>query len=170
MKGFWMKFWLTAGWLGFCPVAPGTFGTLGGVALALAAGHASDDPWIRTQLLLALVMLFSGATLWYGDQAEGAFGRKDPPEVVSDEVAGFLLSLLLLPEPREGLAWVPLGGAFLLFRLFDILKPPPIRSLQHLPGGWGILLDDLAAGLLANVCLQGLLRLPLRDLLAYRGL
>ena len=101
--------------------------------------------------------------------AERAFGRKDPPQVVSDEVAGLLLSVLLLPEPRVGCAWVSLAAGFLLFRLFDIWKPPPLRDWQRLPGGWGILLDDLGAGLLANACLQALLRFPLRDLLVSRA-
>ena len=81
-----------------------------------------------------------------------------------------MLLVLLLPEldPRWQAAAV--GAGFLLFRLFDILKPPPLKSLERLPGGWGILLDDLGAGLMANATLQLLLRFPFRSLLAYQGL
>ena len=154
MKDFWAKFWLTAGWLGYGPGAPGTWGTLGGVGLALAVHRYTEVPAIRT-IALALILLFSGVTLVYGGWAEKTFGRKDPSQVVSDEVAGFLVAILLVPEAPE---WITLGAGFALFRAFDILKPPPIRGLQRFQGGLGILADDLAAGVAANLCLQALLR------------
>ena len=74
---------------------------------------------------------------------------KDPGEVVSDEVAGFMVTLYLLP-----FSWPFLAGGFVLFRLLDILKPFPIRRLERLPGGAGVVLDDVAAGILANLILR----------------
>ena len=160
---FWPKFWITAGWLGFCPWASGTAGSLGGVVLAMLAWRYSGTEWIRSALLSAGILWFSGMTLIHGEAAERAFGRKDPPQAVSDEVAGFLLSVLLLPRAPE---WMVLGSGFLLFRLFDIWKPWPIRRWQALPGGLGILADDLGAGLLANLVLQA----ALRPFVPYSGL
>ena len=74
-------------------------------------------------------------------------GREDPGHVVIDEVAGQLIALIALPA-----TWQYATLALLLFRVFDILKPPPIRSLEHLPEGTGIMLDDVAAGFLALAC------------------
>ncbi len=162
----WPKFWVTAGFTGFCPGAPGTCGTLVGVALAMAVARYSQVPRIQTMALLSLALLFSGVTVLYGDWAEQAFGRKDPPQVVSDEVAGFLVAVLWVPQVAPDMEWLKLGTAFLLFRAFDILKPPPLRQLQAFGGGMGILADDLAAGLLANGCLQ----LILRQFAVYQGL
>ena len=155
MKPFWPKFWITAGYLGFCPWAPGTCGTLGGVLLAMLAWRYSGTPWIQASLLAAGILLFSGMTLLHGDWAEKTFGRKDPPQAVSDEVAGFLLAVLWAPAAPE---WMVLGAGFVLFRLFDIWKPWPLRRWQALPGGLGILADDLGAGLMANAVLQAALR------------
>ncbi len=169
MKPFWPRFWLTAGWVGYCPWAPGTFGSLVGALLALAAFRGLDHGQAREAALASGVLLFSGVTLLYGGLAEQVFGVKDPKPVVSDEVAGMLLSLMLLPDLTPNGQAAALGAGFLLFRLFDILKPPPLKSLERLGGGWGILLDDLAAGLLANAALQALLRFPLRGFLAYQG-
>lgn len=154
-RDLWPRLWITAGGLGHCPVASGTAGSLGGVALALLAWRFAPDPWIREALVAGGVVLFSLMTLRHGAWAEKAFGRKDPSQAVSDEVAGFLLSVLLLPPAPP---WLALLLAFLLFRLFDIWKPGPLRGWQALPGGLGILADDLGAGLLANAVLQGLLR------------
>ena len=172
MTRFWPRFWLTSGWIGYCPWAPGTFGSLAGALLALAALKGMGQASAREAALAAGVLLFSGMTLQYGGLAETLFGRKDPPQVVSDEVAGMLLTVLLLPPLDPRWQATAVGAGFLLFRLFDIVKPPPLRSLERLPGGWGILLDDLAAGLMANAALQLLLRFPLRGLLAsqYQGL
>ena len=167
MKGFWPKLWITAGYLGFFHWAPGTAGTLGGVCLALLAWRYSPTPWIQAALLASGILLFSGMTLVHGEWAEKAFGRKDPPQAVLDEVAGFLLTVLLLPPAPE---WMALGLGFLLFRLLDIWKPWPIRRLQALPGGLGILADDLGAGLMANALLQALLRGSFRSFVPYAGL
>lgn len=81
-------------------------------------------------------------------------GKKDPSEVVLDEVAGQLIALLFAP----GAHWNYVLASLILFRSFDILKPPPVRQLERLPGGWGIMMDDVAAGLLALLVLQALHR------------
>jgi len=77
-------------------------------------------------------------------RAERAFGRRDEPRIILDEIVGFWFAAAFLPR-----AFGPLAAAFVLFRLFDVYKPGPIRRLQDLPGGWGVMLDDVAAGALA---------------------
>lgn len=166
----WPKLWVTAGWAGFCPVAPGTSGSLVGVLLAMGVSRWSEVQRIQDTALVAIALLFAGVTLIWGEEAERAFGRRDPPQVVSDEVAGMLVSLLWLPALPAHREWLKLALPFALFRLFDIWKPGPLRRWQRLPGGAGILLDDLGAGLLANAASQLLLRGPLEGLLAYGGL
>jgi phosphatidylglycerophosphatase A len=79
--------------------------------------------------------------------------RDDPAEVVIDEVAGILITFFLLP-----LSWLQLCFGFVLFRLFDILKPYPVRRLEKLKGGFGIVADDLMAGVYANLCLRLLIQ------------
>ncbi|MEO1008124.1 MAG: phosphatidylglycerophosphatase A [Planctomycetota bacterium] len=144
--------WLTVGGLGHLRPAPGTWGSLPPAALAgvlgLALGLGSDGA-IRVAML-ACAIVFSLACVVLGDRAEARFGKKDPGQVVADETAGMALTIALMP---------PLGGgagalgsallAFLMFRGFDILKPWPANIVQRTPGGWGILLDDLVAGVQA---------------------
>ena len=84
-------------------------------------------------------------------------GLKDPSLVVVDEVAGQAIALLAAPE----FGWKYAVAAFILFRAFDIVKPPPVRQLERLPRGWGIMMDDVAAGILACVLLQIAARLHL---------
>ena len=98
---------------------------------------------------LALLFLVPLA-IWSSDVCERCLGRNDPPEVVVDEVVGFLLTLFLLP-----LSWLTLCLGFVLFRLFDIAKPFPIRWFEKkLRGGTGVVLDDLMAGVYANLGLR----------------
>jgi phosphatidylglycerophosphatase A len=93
-------------------------------------------------LLLLAFLFFAGAAASAAHAAE--LGRPDPGRIVVDEVCGQLLALAFLPA-----AWAPLAISFVLFRFFDILKPWPIRRLEKLPGGWGIMADDIGAGLAA---------------------
>ena len=135
--------------LGMVPFAPGTFGTLGGVALGLLL---PESLWLLGAVAVLLVVGLPLARL-----AERVTGRADPGSFVLDEVAGYLVALLWLPEGHD--RWLVLSLAFLAFRLFDIAKPPPVRRLERLPGGWGVMVDDLAAGVYANLLLQVFLRL-----------
>ena len=128
---------------GLIPVAQGTFGTLAGIPLAVALAHLS--PMAAASVLFFFVLL----AIWASDRSAGALEKDDPAEVVIDEAAGLLLTLFLLPATGFNLC---LG--FILFRLFDILKPYPIRRLEKVGRGAGIVLDDLLAGIYANLCIR----------------
>jgi phosphatidylglycerophosphatase A len=128
---------------GMIPVVPGTFGTLAAIPLAMAFAYL--EPMAGTVALFFFILL----AIWASDKSSRALENKDPAEVVIDEVAGLLLTLFLLPATGFNLC---LG--FILFRLFDILKPYPIRRLEKVGGGAGIVLDDLLAGIYANLCIR----------------
>src|SRR5512138_2314441 len=133
--------------VGYAPVASGTFGSLPALPLAWILGHHGGWP---AQLTALLVVVLGGT--WAAHGAAASLGARDPGAVVIDEVAGQLLTLLALPATGPVLA---LG--FLLFRFFDVLKPPPARQAEFLPGGIGIMADDLCAGVYAHLVLRGLL-------------
>jgi phosphatidylglycerophosphatase A len=148
---------VTAGGLGLLRPAPGTWGSLPPTLVAAVLGYLGSGNWLLIILIAMLLAGIAASTLlapWYANY----FDQHDPSQVVCDEVAGMALCLLLLPWPpfpadspwwSVGLA----GAAFLLFRFFDILKPPPIYQSQSLRGGWGVLVDDLLAGIAAaGVC------------------
>jgi phosphatidylglycerophosphatase A len=104
------------------------------------------------------VVLFSVMCVWLGPWTYRRYGRKDPGQCVLDEGAGVCLTGLFLPL---GAGWRPMYAlvlAFFVFRIFDVLKPWPCRKLEGLPGGWGILVDDLMAAVYANVACQVVLR------------
>jgi len=143
--------------LGYGPVAPGTWGSLGAVVVYVLLWHALGGavPW---WLLVVLIAAASAVNLALGRWAVACYNSSDPRPVVVDEVAGMWLSLLLVPvSDGARLVWVCVAG-FLLFRIFDILKLPPAKQLERLPTGAGILCDDLAAGVQANILLQVLFR------------
>jgi phosphatidylglycerophosphatase A len=132
----------TCGGAGFLPVAPGTAGSLAGLALVVAIAHLpSPQPWKSVILACAAVGLCA-IGIPAATEAEKFFGRKDPGQVVIDEVVGQMLTFLVRPDA----AWKWLLAGFLLFRAFDVLKPSPARDAEHAPGGWGIMLDDVVAG------------------------
>jgi phosphatidylglycerophosphatase A len=134
----------TVGGVGWAPVAPGT------VASALTAVVLWIVPFSRAGLVVGFVAVAVIGT-WAAQHAERALGAKDPGAIVIDEVAGMTLAVLLLPLTPPVLAL-----AFLLFRLFDIVKPTPARQAQALPGGVGVMVDDLVAGLYALVIVAAL--------------
>jgi phosphatidylglycerophosphatase A len=105
--------------------------------------------WSRLPVSIYVLMLTGGVALgiWAAGKAEQLFGEKDAAPIVIDEIVGMLLTYCAVP-----VAWLPLVVGFLGFRFFDICKPLP--QLERLPGGWGIMLDDLFAGLLAQVCVR----------------
>lgn len=137
---------LATGFLsGYFPVGPGTVGSLLGLLILLFV------PIIQNHLLIAsLVILFVG--IWVSTVIEASDG-KDASIINIDEICGMWISLLFLPLTPF---WIPLLG-FLFFRIFDIWKPYPINKLQDIKGGWGVMLDDVAAGILANLLLRSIL-------------
>jgi phosphatidylglycerophosphatase A len=128
--------------LGYAPVAPGTFGSAAGLLVwwALPASAPAQA--------IAIVALFAIGS-WSGNVAEHHFGRTDPGQVVIDEVMGMLITMFLNPG-----GW--LGGllGFVLFRLFDVVKPYPSNRLERLPGGIGVMADDGMAAVYANLALR----------------
>jgi phosphatidylglycerophosphatase A len=156
--------------LGYLRPAPGTWGSLPPVVIALGLIAAGD--WaVRLHSIDVTMIVICLVSAWlcvrYGAAAELELGRKDPCHVVMDEVAGQSVALLFLPwrSLEEPNAWgwnlTIACVAFVSFRLMDIVKPPPARSLQRLSGGWGILIDDLLAGAYALALTQILSRLVL---------
>jgi phosphatidylglycerophosphatase A len=133
---------------GYSPVVPGTAGSLVGLLLFLPA-HALPP----AGLLAAMAVLVVAGVAAAGHVARMT-GLEDPGIVVIDEVAGMWVSLLFLP-----LTPVTAVAAFVIFRIFDVVKPFPARRLEDLPGGYGIMCDDLMAGAYANLVLRGLIAL-----------
>ena len=149
---------VSAGGLGHMRPAPGTWGSLPPVVLAGFLLMFEASPAIYLASLLACLLVSSAICQALGPWAEKQFGSKDPSPVVQDEVAGQSIALLFAPMAMLGeplsLDWflrtgLYLGACFVLFRIFDIIKPPPANQLQKLPAGWGILVDDLVAGVMA---------------------
>lgn len=125
--------------LGLSPVLPGTIASAAATLLFVFALHGLAGP-----LYAALVVGLFFAGVAVSKAAADALGQPDPGRIVIDEVCGQLVALAFLPA-----GWLPAGLAFALFRVFDIIKPWPIRRLERLPGGWGIMADDVGAGLVA---------------------
>jgi phosphatidylglycerophosphatase A len=171
--------------VGYAPKAPGTFGSLVGVALtALLVPLASrlwsvvhsglipglpnqTDPALMFSVFpFILLTLISGVGVWSGSRVAAFAGLKDPQYVVIDEVSGQMLALFLvhgsvarLHDTLAGFVtvapnWKYYLAGFILFRVFDIWKPFPIRRLENLPGGWGIMADDWVAGIYAAILLR----------------
>ncbi len=124
---------------GYSPVAPGTCGTA--VTVPLAFALAGLAVWQFALVTLAVI----GIGIWAADRADRAWGTHDSGRIVIDEVAGYLATMTLVDRGH----WAPLVVGFVVFRALDIIKPPPIRWLdENLPGGVGVVLDDVAAGVL----------------------
>ncbi len=130
--------------MGYVPGAPGTAGTLAAVGVVYLLSLAGGTILFSVLTLGLIIISFATA-----GRCASILGREDPPEVVIDEVCGFLVCMLFVPLNPINLA---LG--FFLFRFFDIAKPFPIRRVERLPGGYGIVMDDVLAGVYGNLCLQ----------------
>jgi phosphatidylglycerophosphatase A len=137
----------TAGGAGYAPIAPGTAGSAVGLIIYLLTRHSP----IEWQLGLFAGIVIAGT--WASSRVESVFGEKDPGPVVVDEVAGQLATLLL-----TGAGVGAAVGGFVLFRVLDVVKPPPSDRLERLPGGYGIMADDLMAGLYGNLVMQVAMR------------
>jgi phosphatidylglycerophosphatase A len=137
----------TCGYLGYVPIAPGTFGSAAGLAVFYAVrstGSASAE-------LASIVVLFA-IGVWSGTVAEHHFGGIDPGPVVLDEVVGMLITLALLPVNMSGAI-----VGFLVFRVLDVVKPWPSARFERLPGGLGVMADDGMAALYGNLVMRGLI-------------
>lgn len=135
---------------GLMPWMPGTFGTLAAIPVYLLAAQLPLNVY-----LLALALSFVLGVYVCGAAARDA-GVHDHPAIVWDEVVGFLITMVTIPP-----SWQAVLAGFLLFRLFDIVKPWPIRLLdRYVTGGFGIMIDDVVAGVFAFVCMQVLQGLP----------
>ena len=137
---------------------PGTWGSAATVLLWAALAHELPAQF-RMPTAIALAILVTLIGIPAATQVARAYATKDPQFVVIDEVAGQLIALIAVP-----LSWKTFLAGFILFRAFDIVKPPPVRQLERLPEGTGIMLDDVAAGLYALVVMQLLLRSGLMNL------
>ena len=132
------------GYVGFAPVAPGTVGAAAAIPFFLLLRQAGSA-WLEIAVCAAIV----AAGAWSAKRTEEALGVEDPGPVVIDEVVGMFVSLLFLP-----VTWPVIAAAFLAFRVFDIVKPWPAGRLEHVPGGWGVMADDVMAGVYANLTIQ----------------
>jgi phosphatidylglycerophosphatase A len=139
----------TCGYLGYAPLAPGTFGSAAGLAVFYAV-RSSGSNIVEGAVIVVLLAI----GIWSGTEAEAHFGGIDPAPVVFDEVVGMLITLFLIPVNPAG----ALVG-FLVFRILDIIKPFPSRRMEKLPGGLGVMADDGMAAIYANLVMQGLIRL-----------
>lgn len=138
---------------GYLRPGPGTWGSAVTVVLWGALAHSIPSKQ-RTPMVIGLAILVIVIGIAAATQVCRASGKKDPQFVVIDEVAGQLIALVAVP-----LAWQTFLTSFILFRAFDIIKPPPVRQLESLPEGSGIVLDDVAAGIYALLVMQILLRI-----------
>ena len=139
----------TCGYLGYVPIAPGTFGSAAGLAVFYAVRSSGSV----TVELAAIVVLFA-IGIWSGTAAEHHFGGIDPGPVVLDEVVGMLITLALLPVNATGAI-----VGFLIFRVLDIIKPWPSAQFEKLPGGLGVMADDGMAAVYGNLLMRGLIAL-----------
>ncbi len=157
--------------LGRLPLAPGTWGSLPPVAIFALMWHFDTSPAVISIVMAALALAGSVICVKFAPAAIAATGRADPREVVADEFAGQAVTFLAIPFLTTAAIstkqiWAAAVLGFLLFRLFDIVKPWPIRKLEKLPKTWGILADDLLAGVYASIALLFCLRTGLVERLS----
>jgi phosphatidylglycerophosphatase A len=139
----------TCGYIGYVPIAPGTFGSAAGLAVFLAVRSTGS-----VAVELAAIAVLFAVGIWSGTVAEHHFGGVDPAPIVLDEVVGMLITLALLPVTATG-AFV----GFLVFRVLDVVKPWPSAGFEKLPGGLGVMADDGMAAVYGNLIMRGLIAL-----------
>lgn len=143
MREFVAKFLGSCVGLGFFPYAPGTV-----TSLAAAIVFITIPSFSALEIAVPAIVIVFAVGLWASGIMEGIYGH-DPSQVTIDELAGQWVALLLLPG-----GWVTAILGFAAFRFFDILKPEPVNIAQKLPGGWGVMVDDLLAGIYANLSVR----------------
>lgn len=137
---------------GYIPFMPGTFGSIAAYAVYLLLPNALYEG-VAMWYSLAGLAFISFIAVYISGKAEKDLGA-DAPQIVIDELCGFFVATLFLPK-----SWLIGLYALVLFRVFDIAKPFPINRSQKLAGGWGVVIDDLLAGIYANVLLQIIIRI-----------
>lgn len=142
-----IKFITSFFYIGHSPFMPGTLGSLGGLAVYFVV---KDSHLLHGFAILFLFML----GVIFSAEAERIYKRKDAKMIVIDEACGMLLALFFIPYR----GWVVILG-FLLFRFFDIVKPPPAKRMERLTGAFGIMFDDIIAAIYTNLILQGIVRI-----------
>ena len=142
MKDHLVKAFASVLYIGYIPFASGTFCS----AFAVLPYVFMVDSWLIYAAVTG-ILFFTG--VFASTRAEKLFKEKDPHKVVIDELVGYFVTMAFVPFAPSYII-----AGFLLFRFFDIWKPYPIRQLQDLPGGWGIMVDDVLAGVYANILLQ----------------
>lgn len=138
--------------LGLSPYFPGTCGALVGIAIYLPIAYLLPAEPLQSVAIAAALLVWSTITVALGDWCERHFCKKDCGSFVSDEVAGFLLTVLLWRIPADPL--ITVLWAFPITRVIDMVKVPPARQLEKLPSGWGVLADDLLGSLYAAALLH----------------
>ncbi|MCF7857824.1 MAG: phosphatidylglycerophosphatase A [Candidatus Cloacimonetes bacterium] len=138
--------------IGLFPKAPGTAGTFFAAVLYFALPDQWSAGWQNSLLFLLVILVGSLLSIKIVYRAESRLGQ-DSGSIVLDEFWGYFIAVLFLPK-----SLIIIISAFVLFRIFDIFKPEPINLLQRLPKGWGVIADDLMAGIYSNISLQILIR------------
>ncbi|HJR60238.1 MAG TPA: phosphatidylglycerophosphatase A [Vicinamibacterales bacterium] len=138
----------TVGYCGYFPIAPGTVGSAAGLLFYWFVWW-TGSPIVEVGLIVGLF----GAGVWAGTTAERYFGGVDPGPIVLDEVVGMLITLAFIP----GLGWSGALAGFVIFRVFDVIKPFPAGRMERLHGGLGVMADDAMAAIYGNLCLRLLL-------------
>ena len=138
----------TVGYCGYFPIAPGTVGSAAGL-LFYALVWWAGSPIVEVAMIVGLF----AAGVWAGTTAERYFGGVDPGPIVMDEVVGMLITLAFIPN----LGWSGVIAGFVLFRIFDVIKPFPAGRFEQLHGGLGVMADDAMAAIYANLSLRALL-------------
>ena len=176
--GGWAWFCVTAGGLGHMWPASGTWGSLPPVVLFVGMGWLGAPVWLHVVVQLVLCAMASAGCLHHGGKVEAVVGRKDPGVVVVDEVAGMALTLVIAlvgiatvgaPNADAVTRAMPMSlvlttavASFFWFRVMDVIKPPPARGLQRVPGGAGVLIDDLVVAPYAAIAVVVTLELIVR--------
>ena len=137
----------TVAYCGYFPIAPGSVGSAAGLIVYLLVW------WTRSPVVeVGLIVSIFAIGTWAATRAERYFGTIDPGPVVIDEVLGMLVTLAFIP-----VGWTGAAAGFVLFRVFDVIKPFPARRLEHLHGGLGIMADDLMVALYGNILVRVLI-------------
>ncbi len=137
----------TVGYCGYFPIAPGTVGSAAGLLFYVLVWWTQS-----TTVEVGLILVLFAAGIWAGTTAERYFGGIDPGPIVVDEVVGMLITLAFIP-----VGWSAALAGFLLFRVFDVIKPYPAGRFERLHGGLGVMADDAMAAVYANVSLRVLM-------------